>query len=365
MSHEDRKRQEMTGFGHEMSGTGHEISVAMKAKMCYPLAAANRKGENHMPPGFMLYHDHVNSAARLTDAEFGRLIRALAAYSETENVPELQGPEVYLFDLFRAVVDTNKAKYRERCETNRKNCKGGRKGAKSEKEAKPQAAPDTEVPMSPTMDNDRQRSFTTGHQRALNINKNINKKINIKECPPYSPPKGTPPGDTGRQRDRETGDGSVSPFIPRKGDAELSLCLPGPSPVSSGFEKFYAAYPLQVAKQDALKAWNRLNPDPALREVILAAIERQKQCDQWNREGGRFIPNPANWLRGCRWEDDLRKTQPQASAQRNSMADFSQRDYHDSQEESLTELLDRMEKAMAEQSTGSIIPAGEAPKPGL
>ena len=112
----------------------------------------------HKLPGFMLYHDHVKCAARLTDAEFGRLIRALAVYSEMENVPELHGPEIYLFDLFRAVVDTNKAKYRTRCETNSKNSKGGRKGSKAEKEAESQASPDTEAPILPMTDDDHQPS---------------------------------------------------------------------------------------------------------------------------------------------------------------------------------------------------------------
>ena len=147
----------------------------------------------HMPPGFMLYHDHVNSAARLTDAEFGRLIRALAVYSETGTVPDLQGPEIYLFDLFRAVVDTNRAKYKARCETNSKNSRSGRKGSNTEKEAElqtshdtkdpidppaadddPPASPDSEYPIQPTTVNDRQRSFANGSQSPLNKNKNIN-----------------------------------------------------------------------------------------------------------------------------------------------------------------------------------------------
>ena len=124
-----------------------------------------------MVPGFMLYHSHVNSAARLTDAEFGRLIRALAVYSEKGIAPELPGPEIYLFDLFRVDVDTNKAKYQTRCETNRENSKGGRKRSKSEKEAEPQASPDNEDPnpIQPrTTDNDRQRSSTTVPQSPLN-----------------------------------------------------------------------------------------------------------------------------------------------------------------------------------------------------
>ena len=167
----------------------------------------------HKLPGFMLYHDHVKSAARLTDAEFGRLVRALAAYSETETVPDLQGPEIYLFDLFRAVVDTNRAKYLDRCKTNSQNSRSGRKGSKTEKEAEPRpspdnegpldppaadddppASPDSEDPIQPATVNDRQRSSANGSQSPLNkninINKNKNKKQTIKQCPPYSPPGG-------------------------------------------------------------------------------------------------------------------------------------------------------------------------------
>ena len=38
---------------------------------------------------------------------------------------------------------------------------------------------------------------------------------------------------------------------------------------------------------------------------MIAAIEAQKASEQWTREGGRYIPNPATWLNGGRWEDEM------------------------------------------------------------
>ena len=37
---------------------------------------------------------------------------------------------------------------------------------------------------------------------------------------------------------------------------------------------------------------------------MLAALERQRASDQWRKEGGRFIPLPATWINGRRWEDE-------------------------------------------------------------
>ncbi len=71
------------------------------------------------------------------------------------------------------------------------------------------------------------------------------------------------------------------------------------------FNVFYAAYPKKKAKKEALKAWKKLSPENGLFEAIMAAIAKQKRSDDWTRENGRFIPNPASWLNGRRWEDEL------------------------------------------------------------
>jgi len=71
------------------------------------------------------------------------------------------------------------------------------------------------------------------------------------------------------------------------------------------FSRFYSAYPKKKAKQDAIKAWRKISPENGLFETIMAAVVKQKRSDDWTRENGRFIPNPASWLNGRRWEDEV------------------------------------------------------------
>lgn len=69
------------------------------------------------------------------------------------------------------------------------------------------------------------------------------------------------------------------------------------------FTEFWKAYPNKKAKQAAAKAWKRLKPDRALFDVIMQALEAAKRSDQWSRDKGRYIPHPATWINGQRWED--------------------------------------------------------------
>ena len=91
------------------------------------------------------------------------------------------------------------------------------------------------------------------------------------------------------------------------------------------FEVFWAAYPRHTGKQDAYKAFVKLKPDEALMQAILSGIERQKQSAQWTKDGGQFIPHPATWLNGCRWEDELPKNVPKWA--NDASHGYTQREY--------------------------------------
>ena len=72
-----------------------------------------------------------------------------------------------------------------------------------------------------------------------------------------------------------------------------------------GFDDFWANYPKKVAKADARKAWLQtkdVRPDIA---KLLCAITAACKTEQWMKSGGSFIPYPATWLRGERWDDEL------------------------------------------------------------
>jgi hypothetical protein len=74
------------------------------------------------------------------------------------------------------------------------------------------------------------------------------------------------------------------------------------------FGRFWNVYPRKVAKGDAEKAWRKLNPPIETVEKMLKAIESAKASPDWQKDSGQFIPYPATWLNGKRWEDELLAT---------------------------------------------------------
>ena len=69
------------------------------------------------------------------------------------------------------------------------------------------------------------------------------------------------------------------------------------------FDQFWASYPKKVAKADARKAWLQtkdVRPDIT---TVLNAVTAACKTEQWMKSGGAFIPYPATWLRGERWDD--------------------------------------------------------------
>jgi hypothetical protein len=71
------------------------------------------------------------------------------------------------------------------------------------------------------------------------------------------------------------------------------------------FNEFWTLYPRKESKQQAKKAWMKLKPDQALFDLIANALEYRRQTKEWLAEGGRYIPHPATWLNGRRWEDEI------------------------------------------------------------
>lgn len=73
---------------------------------------------------------------------------------------------------------------------------------------------------------------------------------------------------------------------------------------TTGFDEFWNIYPRKVGKGAAWKAWQKAKGKPPVVELV-QVIEQQKQSEQWQKENGRFIPNPATWLNQGRWADQL------------------------------------------------------------
>lgn len=76
------------------------------------------------------------------------------------------------------------------------------------------------------------------------------------------------------------------------------------SVITDGFDEFWAVYPKKDAKQAAIKAWNKLKPDDELKQAIIAGVQRDI-AGRWKDVERRYIPNPATYLNGGRWEDEV------------------------------------------------------------
>ena len=66
------------------------------------------------------------------------------------------------------------------------------------------------------------------------------------------------------------------------------------------FEWFWSVYPKQIGKEEAYKAFECIT-EPT--DVLVEAVRKQIRSPQWQKEGGRYIPNPATWLKNKRWTD--------------------------------------------------------------
>ena len=75
------------------------------------------------------------------------------------------------------------------------------------------------------------------------------------------------------------------------------------APAGDGFDDFWSAYPKRQGKRDAQMAWKKVKP--AELAAIMSVLEQFKLCEAWTKSSGQFIPLPATWIRGRRWEDEL------------------------------------------------------------
>ena len=70
------------------------------------------------------------------------------------------------------------------------------------------------------------------------------------------------------------------------------------------FDEFWSAYPKKKAKEAARKAWVKLKPDETLGKEIIQAVTDSAKTKDWIKENGKYIPYPATYLNGKRWEDE-------------------------------------------------------------
>lgn len=83
---------------------------------------------------------------------------------------------------------------------------------------------------------------------------------------------------------------------------------------SPDFAEFYKAYPKKKDWPKAYRAWCKLAPSEDDRAAILADIERRRESDEWRKAAGAYIPYPATYLNGRRWEDGAGDDAPEVGS---------------------------------------------------
>lgn len=192
--------------------------------------------------GFYLYFDWERPFDRLNDEELGKITRAMMKYVKHRiEPPEFDGNAAIIADFVFPQL-ARSIQYAQ----------NGALGGK-----KTQEKPTVEPMVEPTVE-------------PINININIDK-----------------------DKDKDKNTDTYSPSCEGTGDG------------GGKFDRFWSAYPKKVGKKDAQGVFSKLKPTETLFSRMLEVIEKQKQSEQWKREGGRYIPNPATWLRQGRWDDEI------------------------------------------------------------
>ena len=91
----------------------------------------------------------------------------------------------------------------------------------------------------------------------------------------------------------------------RETERETDTCAASQRvPAQDLFDQFYAVYPKKRNRGEAEKAWKRINPNADLTHRIVQAVKAACGRQDWQKDGGQFIPYPASWLSAKGWEDE-------------------------------------------------------------
>ena len=74
------------------------------------------------------------------------------------------------------------------------------------------------------------------------------------------------------------------------------------------FERFWIVYPRKIGKGAARRMFDRIKPKPneAFVGRMIEAVQSQMKSDQWQKDGGVYIPHPATWIHQERWDDEIK-----------------------------------------------------------
>lgn len=160
-----------------------------------------------------------------------------------------------------------------------------------------------------SIDTDRNQSADTDHLTPENQSPDTDTSVN-------TAPDQSVIADSNQSVNTDTNQ-EIEPVIkPICANAKKST-LVSSEELGRSFAEFYDSYPKKKDRYKAEAAWKKLKPDEVLFAEVMGGLDRAKQSHDWLKENGKYIPYPASWLNGRRWEDDIEPmscTQPAADS---------------------------------------------------
>lgn len=241
---------------------------------------------------FVLYCDYREHLQLLNDSERGQLFTAILDYANDDEVGELPPMVKMAFSFIKSQMDKDAEKYARIVKAR---SEAGKKSAAAKQQKSTNGNENEQTAVESELESTVQQPKTIDNiiQQNQQMPTNENEVQQIQQT-------STNPTDNVNVNDNVTVTvGVISPLPPPRGERDG-----GNNVYSERFKEFWAAYPKKIGKDAALKAFMKRKPSADLVSKMITAIEWQKQTDQWTRENGRFIPNPATWINQGRWEDE-------------------------------------------------------------
>ena len=238
----------------------------------------------------------------LDDAERGRLPLALLAYLESGTLPDFSGALAMAFLVLRKDVDQSVSRWEETC---------ARRSAAGKQSAAVRAAKNFADKVSCNNDcGDNDCSGTERRSTTLNAVEAPSSPFNGPEQSSTTfnaveasstPFNGAEQSSTAAAYTNTQSNSNSKSNSQSKSQSQSNSQSNAQSNRSADFERFWNSYPRKVGKQAARRAFEQAEIPV---DRLLAALERQRGAPQWQRDNGRYIPNPATWLNEGRWEDE-------------------------------------------------------------
>ena len=219
-----------------------------------------------------LYETEIATLLSLPEEQRGRILTALLANCVGAALPELDPMETAVYTLINAQVERADELSRKRAQAVNTRWEGGKNPE--------------------TGDTDSYKPEQTDTNTYTNTSTNTITNTDTITLTPTGGPGEEPPMDF------PVSDEFPLPGKPRKRQRNRLSSIQ-----QRRFALFWEAYPKKQGKGEAEGIWRDLNPSEELTQTMLTSLEQAQRSDQWQNEGGRFIPYPSNWLGRRQWED--------------------------------------------------------------